>query len=268
MKKFLLLFLLISSFSDAQKRMPVLPECKQELEIEALRSCFLENFNKSLSKMISYMVSSSEYLLIPSQDIQLRIKINKQGEIKLGEQKEEIHPLFLQIIDLYIDQLNTKNLANGGVKPGLDENKKITDIHFKIPIKYIVEYTVDDKFRTYDRVLTLNIDKKANLYQLILHPDFKFSLLKNGEDYKTFNSIREYLDFSDKLILEANYLEKDFNIINVEGNKSIIGNHWLTPSEKTKRIVLRDQESKTEEHYYSIEDFLKSNDTNLMFIIK
>lgn len=268
MKKIILFFLFSSVFTFAQRRLPILPECNQALETEAIKSCFLEHFNTSLNKTINYMVSSSEYLLIPSQDIQLRIKINKKGEIQLGEQKDEIHPMFLQLMELYINQLNINNLANGGIKPGLDEKKQLIDFHFNIPIKYIVDYTIDEKFRSYDRILTMNVDKKANLYHLILHPDFKFSLLKNEENYITFNSIKEYLDFSKKLILEANYLEKDFNIINVQENKSIIGNHWLTPSENSKIIIFRDKENNIDSYYTNIEEFLQSSHTNLMFIVK
>ena len=267
MYKFLIL-VLFSSITFGQKTMPVLPECKDKVDVDDINSCFKENFNKSISKTITYLASSSEYLLIPEQDINLRIKINNKGEINLGNQEDNIHPLFYQLIEFYVDQLNEKNLAKGGVKPAFDENKKVIELNFKLPVTYKNPNVVNDSFRSYQRVLSINVDKKTNFYHLILTPDFKFSLLKNNQEFKKFNTIREYLDFSKKLLFESSYLEKDFNIVNVKNGLTIMSNHWLTPSENSKRIILKDKSTNKEYYYDSIGDFLESPFTELIFSVE
>lgn len=243
-----------------------LPECKDKVDVADINSCFKENFNKSINEAITYLASSSEYLLIPEQDIQLRIKINNKGEINLANQEDAIHPLFYQLIEFYINQLNENNIAKGGVKPALDENKKVIELNFKLPVTYKNPNKVNDSFRNYERILSMNVDKKANFYYLILTPDLKLSLRKNNQEVKNFNTIKEYIDFSKKLVLESSYLVKDFNIVNVKDGLSVLTNHWLTPSENSKRIILKDKNTNKEYYYNNINDFLQSPFTQLMFI--
>lgn len=265
MKKLLLFILFTSGFSFAQKRMPILPECKEKANVDDIKSCFTENFNKSISKTITYLASSSEYLLIPNQDFKLKIKINNKGEIKLADQEDEIHPLFYQLIEFYLDQLNEENLRKGGIKPALDENGKASELNFKLPIKYNVPYEVNNDFRNYERILSMNVDKKVNLYHLILTPNLKLILRKNGQDFKNFDSIKEYLDYSKKLLLETSYLKNDFNLVNTKDGLTVLTNHWLTPSENSKRIIIKDKNTNNEYGFNDIEEFLESPYTELMF---
>ena len=170
------------------------------------------------------------------------------------------------MIQLSFDVINKDLKSRGGVKHAIDADAKKAKTSYKLPIGYESAFEIDDKYRNRKRVLSFLVNKKLKNQQLILKPDQTLEIIENEKIVKSFKTIFDYLAYLKKMELESLYIKNDHNVVISNNDFMVISNHWLLPSKENKKIVVENRQTNEKIGYRDIEDFLKSEYADLIFL--
>ena len=243
----------------------IFPGCNESKENKYLKSCFNEKFNHLFSDTMSSLSSNFNFLLIEEFREKVDFKVMINGNLQYNSQTREngIIGIFSEfafnIINLHLEE-------NGKITPAITNSGQVAILNFTIPIRFAFDdtYKIDIKaFQQKNRIIATNTFE-GNTFTIVMTPALELIILENNKKVQQFNDLTSYKNFAAAWELESFRTGKTIIVNNDEF--LIESDHWLKPSVTDIKLYINDKLNSTHQTYEGIEDFLKSEYADLIFL--